>query len=751
MLGLALLHAGDAAFSLDPSRLVSQYVYDHWGEGGSFIGGAIYAIAQSSDGYLWIGTERGLVRFDGSNFTLIQRPVHDQPVGLVRGLVSDADGNLWIFFEGPRIILYRDGKFEDIYQRFDLQDITFTTFALDQQNRILLAGLEGQILRYSHSRFETVVAADKSPGTVLSIAGTRDQSVWLGTREYGLFRFQNGHLSQADTELRRSSINCLSPSNDGRIWVGTDDGLYQMEPGATRVIAVPSLKGLRIFALKTDRDGNLWVGTNHGIVRITSLGTVSLELFDRKVIHEVRSIFEDRDGDIWFGGPDGIEVLRNGMLASCSAAYGLPAAGGGPIYIDPEDRVWFAPFAGGLFLIEKGQARHVTVAGLENDVVYSISGGGNEVWVGRQSGGLTDISENNGSFSARTYTTSDGLARGSFYSVYRSRDGTIWAGTVSSGISVLKDGRFTDYSDANGLPSNAINSIAEGFDGTIWVATADGLASYQNGRWKNYSVRDGLPSPSVRAVFEDQAHVLWIATATGLAYFTSGKITALGDLPEILREPIFGIAEDSMGYLWFTTSDHVMRVNRERLLAGTLLETDLQSFGAEDGLKGTAGFSRDNTIVEDRTGRIWLTPREQDVFQYTVAGFLNKQAAAELGITENTFQVHRGRVMRKMKADSLADLVRMSTRLESLGCFVRENETSTQPSMAVPNRQAHENWTSRGSLLQMRDPCLTKRTGPAPDGAGRGLMTAEYPPRQESVSHTRASALTWPNAIRRPF
>jgi two-component sensor histidine kinase len=187
------------------------------------------------------------------------------------------------------------------------------------------------------------------------------------------------------------------------------------------------------------------------------------------------------------------------------------------------------------------------------------------------------------------------------------RDGTIWAGTVSSGVSRLSGRSFTNYSDADGLPSNSVNSIAEGFDGTIWVATPNGLASYSNAHWGNYTARDGLPSPSVRLVFEDPMHNLWIATSGGLSYLSSGKIRVPTDLPEVLREEIFGIAEDSMGFLWFTTSDHVVRVNRERLLAGSLLETDIQSFGAEDGLKGGEGVSRDNTLVADHAGRIWLS------------------------------------------------------------------------------------------------------------------------------------------------
>ncbi len=154
---------GEAAFSLDPSRRVSQYVHDHWGEERGFVGGAIYAIAQSADGYLWIGTDRGLVRFDGSSFTLIQRPISDEPsIGPVRGLISDTDGNLWIFLEGARILLYHDGKFEDIYTRFDLQGMAVTASALDYQYRILFAGQGTRTLRYDHKQFETVVDAKEN-------------------------------------------------------------------------------------------------------------------------------------------------------------------------------------------------------------------------------------------------------------------------------------------------------------------------------------------------------------------------------------------------------------------------------------------------------------------------------------------------------------------------------------------------------------------------------------------------------------
>jgi ligand-binding sensor domain-containing protein len=111
----------------------------------------------------------------------------------------------------------------------------------------------------------------------------------------------------------------------------------------------------------------------------------------------------------------------------------------------------------------------------------------------------------------------------------------------------------------------------------------------------------------VRTIFEDTKHVLWIVTSEGLAYISSGKIKGPVRLPEALREQIFGVAEDGIGSLWFATSDHVLRVNQDRLLSGSLSDTDVQSYGVADGLQGVQGAGRDRILVADRQGRIWIS------------------------------------------------------------------------------------------------------------------------------------------------
>jgi signal transduction histidine kinase len=201
----------------------------------------------------------------------------------------------------------------------------------------------------------------------------------------------------------------------------------------------------------------------------------------------------------------------------------------------------------------------------------------------------------------------DGLAQNSVYSVHRDRDGTVWAGTVTGGVSRLKNGRFTNYSAANGLASNTVNSIVEAADGTVWFATPGGLEAFADGRWTNRTAEDGLPSSDVKSIFEDSKHVLWIATTGGLAYFSSGHVSVPRNLPELLREEIFGIAEDGLGSLWFATSDHVVEVSRDALLAGSPDDSDIRSFGFADGLQGVEGVSQGRSMVADALGRIWVT------------------------------------------------------------------------------------------------------------------------------------------------
>jgi ligand-binding sensor domain-containing protein len=226
----------------------------------------------------------------------------------------------------------------------------------------------------------------------------------------------------------------------------------------------------------------------------------------------VAALFEDREGNIWIGSARGLERLRD----SAFVTYSLPnlkSQGMGPVHVDSGDRTWIAPIEGGLRWLKEDKSEVVTADGIANDVVYSITGTGrDDVWVGRQQGGLTHLRYSGNSFTARTYTQADGLAQNSVYALYRSRDGTIWSGTLSRGVSQLNNGHFTNYTTADGLAANTISSIAEGADGTMWFGTTSGLSALTKNGWRTYTVSEGLASQDVNCLLQDSNGVLWIGT-----------------------------------------------------------------------------------------------------------------------------------------------------------------------------------------------------------------------------------------------
>ena len=278
----------------------------------------------------------------------------------------------------------------------------------------------------------------------------------------------------------------------------------------------------------------------------------------------------------------------------------------GPVYLDPEGRTWFAPSQGGLYILQNGRVQ--AVASIPSDeVVYSITGWADGVWAGRQRGGLTRLQFRNGAIASESYTEANGLAQNSVYAVYKSRDGSAWAGTLNGGVSKFKDGHFTNYTRSNGLASNTVSSIIETHDGAMWFATPSGLSSFSNGQWKTYATAEGLPSPEVNCLFEDSSGTLWSETSAGLAFLASGRFQILHESPDVLREPIVGMAEDKRGRFWIATADHVLRVPRAKLLSGVVKAIDVREYGPADGLTSTEGVKRNRSVVADSAGRIWFS------------------------------------------------------------------------------------------------------------------------------------------------
>lgn len=596
-----VLSFANSTHALNPAKAIAEYLHDRWQAEQGFPGETVNAIAQTPDGYLWLGTNRGLVRFDGVSFVLIEHSDSSSvPFGPVLGLATDAEGNLWVRLEGPDLLRYHDGTFQKVLPSKGEEKNVITAMCIGEKGQLLLSGLESGVIRSSNHGFVPVSSRLAVPGLIISMAETRDGKVWLGTRVQGLYYFDEGRVTFLSEELKDKKINSLLEIGS-ELWIGTDSGLLHWNG---EKLSNPLDRG-QITAIIEDRDSNIWVATSTGLLRINKEGVSSAESGEKRA-DSVTAVFEDREGNLWVGTTRGLERLRDSAFTTYSVSDGLPSENNGPLYVDPRRRTWFAPGDGGLYWLKDRGVQRVTIGGLRDDVVYSMDGRGGQLWIGRRNG-LTHLEDHGSSFTAKTYTTADGLAQDSVYAVHQSRDGTVWAGTLNAGVSRLKEGRFITYDTTNGLASNTVSSIAEDADGTMWFGTPNGLSALSKAQWRTYTSQDGLPPGNVNCLWSDSAGVLWIGTENGLAFLRSGSIQTPTAAPDSLREEILGIEEDESGALWLATAKHILRVDGRKLSRQELETSDVREFGAGDGLLSAQGVKRYRSVVADQLGRIWIS------------------------------------------------------------------------------------------------------------------------------------------------
>jgi len=630
--GLAIACCANATLAIDPDRPLGQYVHNSWGIGEGFPDETVTSIAQTRDGYLWIGTNKSLIRFDGLSFQKFQQAVPTTfPIGAVKSLRSDGQGNLWILLSTTKLLRYHDGIFDVV--RGEVEN-GVTAIGNGANDAVLISSVAMGMFSYNGTDFVSISSSNLSVGTetatnlpwstpawstglkahqlvgqasgLISIESTDDGRVWLGTENGGLSFLNQGRISSVGN-LAGAKITSILPMEHSELWIGTNKGIFRWNGRELTRAGVPSaLEQVHVLSLIRDRDANIWVGTNRGLVRVSFTGKFPRVNTIPANYGPVTALFEDRERNIWIGGRRGLQRLRDSAFVTYQ--IDSPTQTTGAVYVDSEDRIWVAPIGGGLRWLKKEEQGSLTTAGLNRDVAYSIAGGEkNELWVGRQRGGLTRLRYVQGALTAKTYTRADGLAQNSVYAVYRSRNGTIWSGTLSGGVSALHEGQFTTYTTANGLSSNIVSSIAEDADGTMWFGTPNGVSALTKGAWRTYTTRDGLSSPDVNCLLVDSKGILWIGTANGLALLKAEKIQVPQEMPDSLHEPIFGIAEDKNGQLWIATASHILQVKPSRLGGDTRKELEVREFTLSDGLGGTEGVKRYRSVIADAEGRVWLS------------------------------------------------------------------------------------------------------------------------------------------------
>src|SRR5262245_41943981 len=293
--------------ALDPHRAVSEYKREGWDAERGFPGGGVYAVAQTPDGYLWLGSESGLVRFDGLNFRLFNNSnspgLPDAPV---IDLMTDADGNLWVRPQSRNmLLLYRDEVFHDVMPQLDSTHSGngVTAMCRGTRGEAVFALFGTGIIAYSQGVFSNLTPVGNLPNLLtISMAVTGDGRLWMGTTNSGLFFISEGKTVPFDKQLPDKKINSLLAGSGHELWIGTDNGVVRWNPDAPSLNEISELPaGIQTLAMIRDRDSNVWIGASSGLLRLNAAGVASLDGGYRGSTAAVNTIFEDREGNLWIG------------------------------------------------------------------------------------------------------------------------------------------------------------------------------------------------------------------------------------------------------------------------------------------------------------------------------------------------------------------------------------------------------------------------------------------------------------------
>ncbi|MDQ1350203.1 MAG: hypothetical protein QG657_504, partial [Acidobacteriota bacterium] len=560
LLFTCFLAGASLLLALDPGKAIVNYNIQNWNMESGLPGNAVFALRQTSDGYLWIGTQDGLVRFDGNHFELFTRETVPQLTSNdIRALYEDRNGVLWIGASTGGLIRFKDGE--------------FFTYPAEDNNAL---------------------------SRIRAISEDRWGNLWIGSYTAGLTCFNNGQLTTYTTQqgLPDNEVRFIYQDENQDLWVTTSAGIVKvLKPGTFQTYAshdmLPYLKTASFFETGT---GNLWIGTGESGLFCLKNGTVSACKNAAGISSlTINNLYKDRQGNLWIGTDgNGLIRLKGG---------GDPGLTCGSVYSITEDRegsLWVGTLDKGLFQLRDSKfVTYTTGDELSHGIVHCIfKGRDNVTWIGTD-GGVDRVKDRK---PATVLTTREGLLNNTVSCLNEDVVGNLWIGTVG-GLHRFKDGKLTTITDRNGLSDNRIKCILQDKQGFTWIGTENGLNRYDSasGKFTIYTNGQGLSGNSIEFVYEDSRGELWIGAGAGLNRLSAGVISPF-KLPVGAKDYFLKCAyEDKEGTLWIGTDRGLIHAQgKEVAPAGASLKNSRSRVTENDVV----------TILDDDKGYLWLGGRK---------------------------------------------------------------------------------------------------------------------------------------------
>ena len=597
----------------------AQYRFDHWTADNGLPQNSVRDIVQTRDGYLWLATHDGLVRFDGVRFTVFDK---SNSPGIITNrfisLYEDAQGDLWANTENSGLTRLHQGRFVTYTTENGLPGNRVDNLSDDGYGNLmfffttnLFRWLDGRFQPADDLRLPVNGERQSQQNRVLRLPFTTDFSSNVFPR-FRISYFANGELFSGVLSHSSFGVGHFSPVQDqhGNVWFSSDEGLVKTNNG--RVVktytintGLPSKPAwfvygqvpLQVLTMRDDR--SLW---------LTELDSMQSRLVAAR-LPEGRSFppyvsYMDREGNLWIGNLyDGLYRARPQSITTYAKPQGLTSIEIYPVFEDRAGTIWVG--SDRLFRLKDGAFTNYprdTIPGFPTvSSIFQDRAG--ELWVN----GILRIED--GRF-VRGISNDLLLGAGLVWVMYEDREGAYWFGT-DKGVVHYQNGTARLHTTQDGLAGNDTKVIIENSAGGLWIGSYGGLTHFKDGRFTAWTERDGLPGNTVRALYQDNDGVLWIGTYDGgLGRFKDGRFTRYTMKDGLYGNGVFQILEDAAGWYWMSCNRGIYRVRKQELndfADGKIKAITSIGYGESDGLlNAECNGGRWPAGIRARDGKLWF-------------------------------------------------------------------------------------------------------------------------------------------------
>ncbi|MBL8205169.1 MAG: hypothetical protein JNM09_13125 [Blastocatellia bacterium] len=586
----------------------AQYRFDHWSADDGLPQNSVRDIVQTRDGYLWLTTLDGLVRFDGVRFTVFNK---SNSPGIVSNrfvaLYEDGQGDLWASTETSGVTRLHQGRFTTYTTAHGLPSNIVGNLGDDGQGR-LVCFASAQLFRWADGKFEELDDLQLPREQIAAGLAERADRAAIATdfrttlRAVVWGQLQGWEWAKFPPDFRPASSAVAS---DGTLWIGSEKyGLFGFEKGklTRRITQAEGLPGNNVYliygrqplqAISVDARGSFW---------LFDLKTRKSELMTQTPPEKATLCYADREGNYWFTTyNDGLYRARRQSITTINQVQGLNTDEIYPLLEDRLGAIWIGTNLDGLYRLQQGVFTHYEykTTGLPSFVSSLYEDRAGRIW-------FNGAWRSEGDSFKQVYDASPTH----IWTMYEDHEGAFWRGS-ERGVERYKDGVKTTLTTQDGLAGNDTKVIIEAVNGGLWLGSYGGLTYYKDGKFTKWTEQDGLPGATVRALQQEADGTLWIGTYdSGLGRFKDGKFTRYTMKDGLFDNGVFQFLADDQGWCWMSCNRGIYRVRKQELndfADGKIKRLNSLPYGKGDGISNVeCNGGRWPAGIKTRDGKLWF-------------------------------------------------------------------------------------------------------------------------------------------------